>query len=729
MFTILLVKGMLAQEGLAPLWGNEKLFWETEKEMVAKSERKTANSSAVGDDYSYQFKLDTNHLPIMDDFSKNLFKSYVFDTANTVTDTLVWQSFLKDGVYVERFDAMNDTSYHFTFDAVASVWDSVANPVVYITHLSQTDYQVVIATDTVWAWDTIIVGNTVVTNHLADVNYVNFSDTVVVVPDVGYSVWGNNNVLHNYTYSDEPITLGMATFDGLDSTGTPYDPTFNPNSYQIADILESKPIFLKTRPNGAADYNPLLDTSIYLSFFYQPQGLGDAPEVNDSLVLEFFTPINNSWTHVWSVAGSPVHPFKAVIVPIKNAKYFLDGFKFRFKNYASVSGNFDHWNIDYVRIAEKRTPADTTIKDVGLMDPGYSLLKEYYQMPWEHFKNDAANLMRTEQMIRYRNVGTTNYIALSTFHAYDNGSLLFSASVGLDPQFGPLAIGSKKSTFTDVYPITSTDTVKSFNVTYLAEVNPDLNHNNDTAFFHQQFGSQYAYDDGSAESAYFVTSSGAQIAVEYKLAKRDSLRAVNIYFPKSYESILDRPYRLMVWKSLDPEEILYESYLYYPIYAGGRDLVQGVKLEFPIAVEGTIYVGIKQLDQRIFIGMDKNNDSQSKNFYKVGGKWNTSSYKGSLFIRPEFGITNQFPVSVQTIKEELEFKMYPNPSNSVVNLQMEGYENRVVLRSILGVEVRNFIADQYLSLDVSYLPNGLYLIEVTDMETGQSSVKKLLIQH
>ena len=714
---------VIGQEGIAPLEMNESLYWRSPM-------KKAPASRAIGDSYGFNFLFETNHLPIIDDFSTDLFKHYKFDPWAPGNTIQVWEKYLKDGLYFTSFDAMNDTSYHYSYDSVNNVVDSVPNPVVYITVFSTTDHQVVDHIDTVWTWDTILVGSTVKTNHHPDVKYVNSSDTIVVVPDEGYSIWRNNNALHNYSYSNEPKTLGLATFDGLDSTGVPYDPTMNSNSYQIADVLESKPIYLKTRENGAPDYNPLTDTSIYLSFFYQPQGLGEAPEAKDSLVLEFYSPFDDTWRHVWSVPGSKVHPFKYVMINIRDPRYFLDGFKFRFYNYASVSGNFDHWNIDYVVLDENRTAGDSTFIDVGLMDNGYSLIEDYYQMPWLHYQQSVDNLMKTEQAIKYRNMGTNSYTAFSTFNVYDNGAFLFDGSVGIDPQFGPLAIGEKTSTNSNSFPKTGTDSIKSFTVEYLAEVNPDLNKRNDTALFHQQFGTEYAYDDESAESAYFVTSVGAQIAVEYDIAITDSLRAVNIYFPRSFESIIDRPYRVMVWKSLNPEEILYESYLYYPAYSNGRDLVKGIVLETPLEVEGTIYIGIKQLDQTIYIGMDQNNNSQSKNFYKVNGAWSNSSYEGSLFIRPEFGVTNPWPVSVKEPEtNDIEFKMYPNPSSYTVNLEMNEGENMVTLRSIIGVEVRKYIANSTLSIDVSELPSGLYLVEVNNETYSKPQIKKLLIQH
>ena len=51
---------------------------------------------------------------------------------------------------------------------------------------------------------------------------------------------------------------------------------------------------------------------------------------------------------------------------IVGPKYFYEDFQFRFRNIASLSGNNDHWNIDYVRLVANRAlvEQDTVIRDV-----------------------------------------------------------------------------------------------------------------------------------------------------------------------------------------------------------------------------------------------------------------------------------------------------------------------------------------------------------------------------
>jgi hypothetical protein len=90
--------------------------------------------------------------------------------------------------------------------------------------------------------------------------------------------WSDKDVFINDTYSDKQITTGIATFDALTSTGRLYE-TASPIVFE-ADHLTSLPINL----NYPASDN------IWLSFHYQPGGIADPPEENDSLTLQFYAP-------------------------------------------------------------------------------------------------------------------------------------------------------------------------------------------------------------------------------------------------------------------------------------------------------------------------------------------------------------------------------------------------------------------------------------------------------
>jgi|FLOH01.1.fsa_nt_gi hypothetical protein len=103
-----------------------------------------------------------------------------------------------------------------------------------------------------------------------------------IFPD--QSLWDGRSVFVNKDFPYMPVNIGAATFDAIDSSGNVYsNGTIAP--FQ-ADKLTSQNIRLDSifipvgRKLTPAD-------SVYLSFFYQPQGVGDDPQLRDSLILEF----------------------------------------------------------------------------------------------------------------------------------------------------------------------------------------------------------------------------------------------------------------------------------------------------------------------------------------------------------------------------------------------------------------------------------------------------------
>ena len=93
--------------------------------------------------------------------------------------------------------------------------------------------------------------------------------------------WQNRSVLVNSGFPLFPTNFNAATLDAVDETGKVY--SHASSSPFVADSLISKPISLVAE-NGEK-LSPA--DSLYFSFYYQPQGNGDAPELNDSLVLMF----------------------------------------------------------------------------------------------------------------------------------------------------------------------------------------------------------------------------------------------------------------------------------------------------------------------------------------------------------------------------------------------------------------------------------------------------------
>lgn len=90
--------------------------------------------------------------------------------------------------------------------------------------------------------------------------------------------WQSNKVLVNSGFPMFPTNFNAATFDVLDANGKVY--SHASSSPFVADSLMSLPISLYDGNNKLS-----VADSLYLSFYYQPQGHGDAPDENDSLVL------------------------------------------------------------------------------------------------------------------------------------------------------------------------------------------------------------------------------------------------------------------------------------------------------------------------------------------------------------------------------------------------------------------------------------------------------------
>lgn len=105
------------------------------------------------------------------------------------------------------------------------------------------------------------------------------------------SLWLDHDVFINNDFPYRPTNIGVATFDAIDSTGAVYS-----NADWIpmqADYLTSKPIRMDSVFYPVEIKLSPAD-SVYLSFYYQPQGRGEKPEAWDTLVLELSHPTGDT---------------------------------------------------------------------------------------------------------------------------------------------------------------------------------------------------------------------------------------------------------------------------------------------------------------------------------------------------------------------------------------------------------------------------------------------------
>jgi hypothetical protein len=551
-------------------------------------------------------------------------------------------------------------------------------------------------------------------------------------------LWQDFNAYINSSFPIDPPTYGVATFDGLDSTGSPY--VFTSTAYGIADYLTSNPIDLTT----------VVD-SVFLSFYYQPQGNGNKPETKDSIRVEFLRKRDTTWVRQWSAIGSPTQPFQKVMLHV-DTSFQNDAFQFRFLNYASLSGNVDHWNIDYVYLNDNRNSTDTALNDVSFITNNYGLLNEYSSMPWQHYLTDTIGLMDSTMSVTYKNNHSLDYAIFYKYEVVaDNGTgasiETYPSSISQKPAFAysslvePQAVYQVSPFLNDfTFPSDFTVQTKVFqikNYFNLGSGNQDSLIENDTVISYQVFGSYYAYDDGTAEQGYGVQGVGSKLANEFNIRKADTLTAFQIYFTPILNNLSAESFKLTVWSSLSPETIIYQqtaNSFYSPIYSNSNEFLS-YPLDVPLILNaGTYYFGWEKITPNFLnVGFDVNNNSKTKIWFNAVGVWETGSFDGSMMLRPVFGTTQDPVVSVKdnAVIINDDFNVYPNPANNIIYFDRNGNLNSsdysIEMFNLSGQVMLSSITSLSNQLDVSNINNGIYFIRFINIETHQVITKKIII--
>ena len=535
---------------------------------------------------------------------------------------------------------------------------------------------------------------------------------------VSSDLWQYSTVYVNRTYPINPPTIGVITFDGLDENGFARD--FSSNSSEPSDTLLSKKIDLSSV------------SSAYFLFFFQAKGLGDAPEPLDKLILEFK---NDSlqWETVWISEDTILEDFTKVIKVINQNRFLFDEFQFRFVNYATVSGNFDHWHVDYIKIDELQSVADTLqLNDASFVYSSPSFLKRYQEMPWSHFLNNEADELKDSIDILLRNNDAASNIDYQ-FNVFNNGNQVYHYPlIGVSRNVTVLDYDQVGNfSFTDPPILLQSNIFTSFEIdsaSFLVEnilgTNSSDNKLNDTLFYVQNFHSHFAYDDGTAESAYGINVSGAQIAYEFKLNRPDTLRAIQMYFPQMLDSVNDIPFKLTVWDDLSSTgNILYQQEV-FPYHTQNGNYYTYL-IDEPFKLVGTFYVGWEQSTEDLLnIGLDKNNVSNSYMFYNIGSGWNQSSYFGSWMIRP---VLSMKPLVSSVDYVSFDTKIYPNPVDTYCFVKTS--ENNCIINvfSVHGVMQKQIFSKNSLTkLDLKDFSSGIYFIEI--LQNNKREYKKIILQ-
>jgi len=735
-----------AQEELAPLKYNSTLF--------NKANLKTGD---IHNDFIYA--IDTIKLPVIDDFSRDKFKKYDADTADANVSDTTWYRLYVGGVAEPMGTSyMTDTTFTYVYDTVpGSGFDSIIlvskTPFTstYIDVYDIDNYEITIQNTEVWPahnhYDSLWTGTApdlILIEQSPDL----FQDSstvyfVAALPEDSALIWMDNYVFRNNTFPVNPLSIGVATFDGLNANGYPYDWS-SASAQGIADYLTSKPIQLGTKVGGG---NYTDADSIYFSFAFQTTGLGEAPETEDSLVLEFWSPVFATWTSVWSSPGMPQDDFEVVMIPITESIYLQDGFQFRFKNYGTLTGSLDHWHIDYVILDDFRTIDDNKMDDWAFQFPAPSLLETYTSMPWYHYETDPYGLLKAS-------------VSVETFNSLDQAKIIQPSSMDLYyestlvnniPYVNTAGNVGGESNFDMVYNLPASfyfdttlapaDTSLIFSVQYSLSTNttPERLTENDTIVVDQVFHDYYAYDDGTAEAAYGIVTNGAELAYKFTLPNgiEDTLKSIDMHFVSSVNDVSNSLFFLQIWDDNNgqPGELIYSTdddnlpVTYTPHYNLGNNSFYEYVLPEGVVVSGTYYVGWKQSSSnRLNIGFDKNIDNSAKIFYNLGTSWSNTSFSGSLMMRPVFKTAYDSFLSIQKKDKETKAELYPNPTASYFTFSVDKtVEGSLELYDLYGRMVKQ---EQFVGyskqIETDALAEGNYICVLKDV-SGEILVKKKLL--
>ncbi|MBP6184600.1 MAG: T9SS type A sorting domain-containing protein [Saprospiraceae bacterium] len=561
--------------------------------------------------------------------------------------------------------------------------------------------------------------------------------------------WVDDQAFINKTMAYQPVSLGVATLDGLDQFGRSY-----PESPNKRDTLTS----------AYLDLSPYTENDILLlTFRIQRKGLGFAPETNDSLIVEFK---NNQEEWVLADRIPGLNPFQSNPDTFINRTFGLadedflyKGFQFRFRNKSKLTGALGLWHIAYVQLEEDQSVQGNNLDITFTRQPNY-LISRYTAMPWRHFHPVANSWLSPSLDIGLFNHHTeiltanpsevvisdliSGQVFVSNINLLDLPPTVPQNQLDLAPGrhdfLNPLSTSGLAGALQSLSP--NLEAVE-LNLQFRFEQNLEENAGepvalrNNTTNRTTVLSNYFAYDDGTAESAIVATKAGTQVAMAFQATIQDTLRAIQFHFPRYNVDVTTQFFNLRIWTGSLNNDPVYEDFFLKPFYPDllFEDSLQGFTtyvlfdnngnaVGVPIPA-GTFYVGWQQgsnVDDPIPVGFDKNIlTGADYSWLNTSGTWQPfpGSLRGSLMIHPVFGdkTPNHTPDLVDlSMPHELmtTLNLYPNPSNGAVWLDA-GIPSEDWTITIIDALGRTIATVPYTSMmDLSGANAGLYQLVIRD---------------
>ena len=574
-----------------------------------------------------------------------------------------------------------------------------------------------------------------------------FDDFSTSINRQNLSKWQKGGgVFINNTFTNNHPTLNVVTFDGLKADGTPYD-FVNSLSEGPTDSLTSLSIDLLGKT--AAD-------SLYLSFFYRGQGLGEKPDLRDSLRLQFLTD-GNIWKTVWiDSAVTVLDKFVQVLIPIRANFYLHSGFQFRFQSHGRQSGQFDVWHLDYVyldgikniiksgeilRNRSDRNPVTKEVtaiytRDYATRNPTTNFLKNYNAMPLRQFlakpdkelvdnvESDINNLFNNDLLL-YPNYSVINLLNNLVIQKKDSiATFIPRKSFATLQVKNTLDINLLKRDTTKAYLKIKFDVKSGDAATFTV---------NDTISRYVDLNNYYAYDDGTAEQAAYLKKGFGRVAIQFINNKPDAVTAIRINVQPTVTNVTGKRLTFQILAN-DKGKIgrilkTISDTTNVIKYSNTPNSFVEYKIE-PVAVTDTFYVGFVQFtdDEPLAIGLDLNTPQfANKHYYNISNEWiqvpkadavQANSIfipiKGSLMIRPVM-LGKEIKAKPLANEEEIQDKnliISPNPSTGIFRWNDVNLKN-VEVYDIIGQNVLQEHTDSQ-EINLQNLQSGIYFLRLSN---------------
>ncbi|MDA9783105.1 T9SS type A sorting domain-containing protein [Vicingaceae bacterium] len=728
----LLIAGMLfivqlcAQDYLAVPTSNPVLFPQSSSSL------NNEKLEVFEDNFIYLY--DTLNLPFIDDFSTNRQRKRITDlTDPRLTDSVFYKIRIGNGPYQDTIGFTQDSTFRYITNSFGDTALRQPNPTFTIQYSDLSKSPVEYLIYTVFpAYNYTEQAGVPKDTVFVDATFEQDTVTFYTVASNGKDLWTDASAYINRTFPLNPPSIGVATFDGLNEVGLPYN--FDIPLRVVADYLSSVPLRLGSLP----------DTNVFFSFFYQPKGLAlDKPETEDSLIVEYYNASTERWSGAWNSIGFAADTFLQVVLKVPS-QFHQDGFRFRFKNYANSTGAFDQWHVDYVYLDNGRTETQDFYNDIAYVYDAPSMLKDYYAMPWWHYKNNPSSYMADSAFTIMKNASSGllsvfNFLNVPDTTIPGTNFYTFPAIPSSFLQIQPNSFFRFEYPTPFEFPAAKIDTAGVFESIFDIQFKPRLDfiESNDTVISRTVLQDYYAYDDGTAEAGYGVNPAlrtdglTAYMAVRYDIPFSDTLKGFQTYFLPQAVDVSKQRITLTVWSSLNPAIVLYErETVARPTYSEPNGMIT-FNLDTPLVVGQTFYIGFKTVGANsVNVGYDLNTNHKDKLFFSQNGiTWSAPSggiNDGALMLRPVFR-NRVLDVSVaENSLARNDLKVYPNPTNGKLNLEVLSTE-RIESIEVLDMTGKLVLAAPFQNLlHLGHLSKGIYFLKV-QKENGELLTRKIIL--